>query len=1279
MKKLVLSLSLLALFFAAPSLLHAQDGSSMLGTVTDATGAVVPGTTVTLVNTLTGAKYTQTTDNKGAYRFLNVPANQGYTVTFSHAGFASQKVEKFPLLVGSSRTLDAKLVAGNVEAVVVSGGSEITLDTTDASIGNNINVDILNELPIYDRTAGISTLFDLQAGVDFNSGAVTGARIDQTEVTLDGIDVNDIAAGTTFAVVANAPVDSVEQFGGTVAGLVPAVGTGSGGQFQLVTKSGTNKFHGNINEYHRDTSTAANTYFNNFLGLPRTPLIQNQFGGNIGGPILKDKLFFFFEINESRIVQSATGEDTVPLSNLTAANPTLNYINSNPGCDSTARLTTAPNCITGLSASQVQALDPANVGFNASLLSFLKGRFPAANDFSQGDGVNTGGYRFTVPTPNNTTTYVSKIDYNLTPKQHIFGRFTINRENAIESLPVLPTDPVTHPFIDRSYGYVVSHIWTIGSNKVNEIYYGDNISKFDFPNAYNPTGANQFGFSGLSSPYSGNDGQKRRVPIPEVRDDFNWQLGSHNLTMGGLFKFIKTNSNLINNFNFPGVGLSGATLQGGLDASVRPADINQIGSGAVNDYDSLFTTSLGVIGSISTNYNYNNAGVAQPAGSGGPRAYRYYETEAYVGDTWKITPKFTMTYGVRYQLYTVPYEAHGQESIEFTNTTTPQQTTLESYVKARIAQGNSGNTTVNGLPIYSVKLGGKANNGPPLYQPSYKDFAPRVGFAYHATPKIVVNGSAGIVYDRTVINAINFLQDQISYLFSNSQVAQFGAPAGGGHSAIYNSLATDPRLSGGLSYSASLNPRPAPLSVPYTPYVDDANGDITGVPNQPYGLGAGETNFVISPKLKDPYSIAFNLGIQQQFNSHLLLKLNYAGRLGRRLLADADAGQVINVPDYTGGSTQTLAQAFAGLTTQTRACQAAGVSNCPLTAQPWFEDVLQPYGPALGFPNNTSLVNAIVGQLAPRGDISDMIYNLGYYSELGGLTGFLPTNIGIPSQFGSNAYLTNAGNSSYNALLLTLEQSTNYGLKFEFNYTWSHSIDNTSLSANANSLFSNSGFICDILQPRACRGSSDFDVNQIITSDFIYDLPVGRGKMFASNSPIWAQELIGGWSVSGIPSFRSGLAVTPYSDTYLASFDNQDPAIYTGGNKGDLRSKINIDHVNKIVYGFAGGQAGANKVLSEFRGPIGLEYGNRNLVRGPILVNLDMGLAKQFPIWPEKNLNLNFRADAFNLLNHPNFGTPALNIVGNQSIFGQVSGVSIPTGNTNGGARVAQFSLRLEF
>jgi hypothetical protein len=168
------------------------------------------------------------------------------------------------------------------------------------------------------------------------------------------------------------------------------------------------------------------------------------------------------------------------------------------------------------------------------------------------------------------------------------------------------------------------------------------------------------------------------------------------------------------------------------------------------------------------------------------------------------------------------------------------------------------------------------------------------------------------------------------------------------------------------------------------------------------------------------------------------------------------------------------------------------------------------------------------------------------------------------------------------------------------------------------------------------------------------------------------EEVLGGWSVSAIPSFRSGLAVTPYSDAYLASFDNQDPAIFIGGNKGSLSSHVNINNASQTVYNFAGGSAGAAKVLSEFRGPIGLEYGNRNLLRGPTLIALDAGLAKHFPIWPERNLELTFRADAFNVLNHPSFGTPGVNIIGNQSNFGQIGGTSV-------GARVAQFSLRLEF
>ena len=1264
-----ISLRVMAIFLAAAVLsvpCFAQDTSSMTGVVTDSSGALLPRVLVTLSNTSTGISFAQSTDKNGSYRFSSVPPNPGYKVTFTLDGFGPISVSDITLPVGFTRTQNAKMSpSGKQETVeVTAGNQEVTLNTTDASVGNNMDVQVLNNLPIYDRTGGISTLMTEQPGVDSFQGAVTGARIDQSSVTLDGMDVNDLSTGQTFIIAGQAPVDSVEQFSGTVAGLVSSTGTGSGGQFQLVTKSGSNRFHGDLNEYHRDTSTEANDWFNNLDGIPRTPLIRNQFGGNIGGPIKHDKLFFFADVADSRIVQSATAEPIVPLSDFRNGN--LNYINNGPGCSDSSRINTQPGCISTLSGSQIAALDPARIGVNQGVISYIDARYPVANDLTQGDGVNTGGFRFTTPTPDNQITYVGRVDYTMTHNQRIFGRFTINRRDAIENLPEFPTDPVTHPFQDRSYSYVVSHVATIGRNKVNQFYYGDTITKFSFPDNYNPTGANQYSFSGFSGPLTDFDGQKRRVPVPDLRDDFSWQHGAHSFSMGGTFKFIKTNSNLISNFNFVGVGLQGAVLTGGLDPSVRPTDINQGTNGvAVNDYDRLFPSDLGNIGVIETFYTYNNKGAVQPAGAGAPRGYRYYETEAYFGDTWKLNKKLTLSYGVRYQLNSVPYEVHGEESIA-------SQIGLNSYINKRIAQSTAGDTSNTGLPLYSFVLGGKANHGPDFYAMDYKDFAPRFAFSFSPfnSGKTVINGGAGIVYDRTVINALNFLQDQLSYLFFNQQFSQFGAAT------VDQSLATDPRLGSNLSYSASLNPPPAPVSVPFTPFVD-ASGT-------PYGLASGASNFIISPTLKDPYSIAINFGIQHEMPDQMILKANYVGRLGRRLIADADASQVIDVPDYTGQSTQSMAGAFGALTTALR-------TGAPLTPQPWFEDVLAPgTGAAVGFGNNTNLVAAMAGQLGPRGDLADMLQAIAFYTYFNGFTGFLPTNIGIPSQWGTNAYLTNMGSSNYHGLLLTLDKNLSHGLRFEFNYTWSHSIDNSSQSANNNSLFSATGFICDVLRPRACRGNSDFDVRQEITSYVTYDLPIGRGKMFLSDSPRWLDEAIGGWSLSGLPSYRTGVAITPYSDAFLASFDSEDPAIFTG-RKSDLRVKVNTDRTTNTVYAFPGGAAGASKVLSEFRGPIGLEYGERNLVRGPGAFFFDAGLAKDFPLVKEK-LILKFRADAFNVFNHANFGVPGggaipggfagLNIVTGASNFGQITSTSVNPPSTafpSDDARVAQFSLRLEF
>ncbi|HSY34631.1 MAG TPA: carboxypeptidase-like regulatory domain-containing protein [Acidobacteriaceae bacterium] len=1281
-------LALLTGVLMAPSAIKAQDSSSMTGVVTDATDAAVPGATVTLTNKATGQKYTATTNSSGTYHFLNVPPGAGYQETITHPGFSVVEINDIYLAVGDTRTQNAKLSVGATTEVNVTSTSEVTLNTTDATVGSNMDVASLNHLPVQDRTTGVTTLFNLQAGVvntqldstnSTQSGSVTGARTDQTSVTLDGLDVNDIAAGTTFGIISTAPVDSVEQFTGTVGGMNANLGTGSGGQFQLVTKHGTNQFHGNINEYHRDTSTASNTYFNNNVGLPRTPLIRNQFGGNIDGPILRDKLFFFFDFADSRIIQSNAVEPIVPIPALYSSNPTLNYINNGPGCGDTSRLNNQPACISSINAAQAAGFDPSGIGFNPNVLAFLAKRYPAPNDPTQGDGVNTEGLRFTYPQPDFETTYVGRVDYNLTQKNKIYGRFTINRTNEVyptsTGAPQFPGDPASLTEVDRSYGYVISDIWTIGNNKVNQFYYGDNISKLTFLAGDFTTSPNVYSFTGLANPYGTYNTQSRRIPIPVVRDDFNWQIGSHSLTMGGLFKFIKTNSNNITNFNFVEAGAIGATLGGGLSPGLRPADINQGPNNvALNDYDQIYTDALGAIGEISTNFDYGKTGAAQPPGAGNPYAYRYYQTELYVGDSWRVTKQLTLSYGLRWQTNSVPYEVHGKQSNYQLQGLSQPQSTFNAYMNDRIQMNATGSLNQT-LPYFQAVLGGKANNAPSSYKQVYTDFAPRFAFAYNPSfsNKTVFNGSAALVYDRTVINAINNLQSQLSFLFENSATNQLGDLSNPGQ-----------RLGANLSYDPGLAPTGTAPPSGFIPFVDPVFG--------PFGLQQGQEGFDIDPGLKDPYSISLNAGVQQELPWHMVLSINYVGRMGRRLLADADASQILNFPDNASG--QTLSQAFAGLTGQLRA-------GGPLTPQPWIENVVgaaanspnsaggpctSPSWPLIlfgpnqtppPFANCTSLVAATLGQYGPRGDLGDGIpFGLATF-------GLLPNNVAMPSQFAANGFLTNKGFSNYNGLLVTLTKNVSQGLALNFNYTWSHSIDNNSQAANNNALFNSTGIICDVTVPRACRGNSDFDVRQIITSEAQYDLPFGKNKRFFGSSGVLTNELIGGWSLSGIVSYRTGLPINVLSDAFISSFAAEDPAIFTGsyGDLGFLRSHPN--NVQGTVYNFAGGSTGATKALSFFRGPLGLEYGSRNLIHGPSATNLDLGLAKIFPIIPSKNLNLTFRADFFNLFNHPNFSNPgttvsAPDIVNNVSPFGQILQTLSPSGQV-GDIRVGQFSLRLEF
>jgi len=1249
-KKLFPALLLVVLAVCSAPVWGQDVAAAITGIITDPSGAVVPGVSVTLENPSTGAKYTTETNKDGSYTLREIKPGPGYRLTFSLQGFEPTVVSGIYMNVDTTRTQNARLVVGSTStSVEVSASADtVTLNTTDATVGNNFQVQFLNDLPVEDRS-NPSALFYQQPGVTLD-GAVTGARTDQSNVTLDGLEVNDNATGQFGAIVGSAPVDSVQEFRGVTAGETSGEGEGGGGQFNLVTKSGSNDFHGALVEYHRDTDLEANDWFNNNNGVGRPPLIRNQFGGNVGGPIKRDKAFFFFDWNSRRDTLSNLVERTVPLGTNTTGyrGGEVSYCNNQ---------STAQSCVMStLTPTQVASLDPQGIGWNQAELSLFQQRYPQANDMTGavGDLINTAGFRFNAPFPYVLNDYVSRVDVNLNDKMKMFGRGTVARQNSTQSAIQFPGDPATYPFYDKSYAWVVGHTWTINARMLNQAEYGETYEDYSFNAVYNPQGANQFGFAGLSGPYaSGSNSQDRTYPIPVIRDDFSWEKGKHSFTFGGTFKWETPNEFAAENFNFPAIGTTGNTYFTGLSPNLRPADIS---SDWITPYDTAFSTALGVVADVSSNFNYNNKGQVQAQGSGLDLNYRYYETELYFGDSWKITPNFTVTYGVRYQNYTVPYETRGEEAItNLVQDGTTSTFSWDTYWKDRETQSAAGNTALDAIPFLQFLYGGKVNHQPSYFQPNNKDFSPRLAFAFNPglDKRTVFRGGIGIVYDHSLINALQFQQLQTSYVFEANNTNLFGTP--GDPTAT---METAPRFAGISS------PPPAPqapaISTPFVPFVYQGF---------PYGLPYGEFNLMMNTTLKTPYNIQLDFGFQHEFPQRYILKVDYVGRLGRRLLATADSSQLLDFPDASGGSSQTMAGAMSGLVTQLRQNANLGALGAILavTPEPWFEDMLPGLNAyesgQIGYPFS-SATQAIAYAFYPypqRGDFADLMQAIS-------TTGYLPANVGMASQFSSNSVWTNKGSSNYNGMLVTLHKNAGYGLQFDLNYTWAHSIDNVSAIANFIAASSGYGWICDVQRPRECRANSTFDIANEINGNFIYELPFGRGRNFGATIPYWANELVGGWEISGLPSWRTGQAYNMYANAYITSFANDAPATLVG-SPALLHADVQHQGKGNPVNAFSNPTA----ALGAYTGPTGFDIGQRDNLRGPGYFDIDLGLGKTFPIYRE-GVDLKFRCDAFNATNHPSFNTPSANDItqANGVPFGTVT-------STYSTPRVLQLALRVEF
>lgn len=532
----ITSLFLLFVLLLSVTPLWSQTGTSAVrGTVTDPQGRVVSGATVTLTNLATNAVRSTKSTDSGAFVFdLITPSS--YRLEAEAKGFKKQVISNAQALIGKPTEINITLEVGAVsETVEVQASSqEVLINTQDATLGNNFISSQITQLPLEARN--LVDLLSLQPG-STREGYVTGARADQSNVTLDGVDINNAQTGNTNVPAQNntlqlgqldtdrgnitsGPVlrlnsEAVEEFRVTTANGNANQGRSSGSQVNLVTRAGSNTWHGAADEFYRSRGFTANDWFSNHSTpvVPRTPLVRNTFEGAIGGPIIKNKAFFFYDYAGRHDASGQSVTQIVPLASL--GQGIINY-----------KYCTDASCNASKEASLNLAQNTAayaTTGINPLALSALAAaaaKYPA-NDNTVGDGLNTGGFRFNAPTPVRLNSHLAKLDFNLTNNQTAFVRLNViyDHQTLAQWLPdSLPQTIWNHP-----WGVAAGHTWTIGNHWVNNFRYG--YTRQAFTNGGDSNG-NDISFRFVFLPNSQTHSLSRTTPVQNFTDDVLGSMGT---------------------------------------------------------------------------------------------------------------------------------------------------------------------------------------------------------------------------------------------------------------------------------------------------------------------------------------------------------------------------------------------------------------------------------------------------------------------------------------------------------------------------------------------------------------------------------------------------------------------------------------------------------------------------------------------------------------------------------------------------------------------------------
>ncbi len=1343
--------SLLVVILLATSLAWTQATTSLRGTVTDPDGKAVIGANVVLANAESRTERTVTTGNQGEYQFLLVPSGS-YTLTVKAAGFRGYEQRDLVLLVNTPATANVQLKVGAATEILTVTSEAPAINLVDASLGNSFNETQVQDIPLEGRN--VPDLLSLQAGVsytgnrigdkdqDTRNGAVNGARSDQSNVTLDNVDVNDQSNGYAFTSVLPVTQDSVQEFRVTTTNYGADQGQGSGAQVALVTRSGTNAFHGALYEDLRNTITSANDYLvkqsEQNIGLPNKPLQLNRniFGAAIGGPIQKDRLFFFANYEGTREREEQRAERVIPTPSMCQGFLNYQYLKDPNDPKSIATQTFSP--------SDLQNLDPKGIGIDPAMLdlanhtgyldrTFCTGQTPT-NDLSAGDGLNYAGYVFRAPTKLDNDVFIARVDYHLTAngKHNLFWRGNLN-DLRNPGAPFLPGKYQTLPgeldpsapmqrISDHSKGFALGYIVVLSPTMVNSFHWGYTRQSFG---VIGNTNQQWNTFLGLDQGI--NFSHNFQLPLHNFVDDFSWTKGTHSFQFGTSIKIARNPRTSFLHSNTLALGTTNWTSPIGFAGTSSTLDPTNVGAPepvSATQYDRPLLSLYGMISDVVANYNLDRGGnvvpgVACPGGTCGAPVNRRYGLDSYEfygQDTWRIKPNLTLTYGLRWSFFPAPWETNGfQASTTFG---------LGTQFAQNVRNMNQG-IGYGAMDSIDFSPSGPANNGPGFYPLEKTDWSPRVSIAYsprfNSGPFKKIFGDN----DRTVIRAgFSRVYDRAGFALINS-FDQVGAS--GFSTTLQNTCCTFgvtsaenlPRITGINAIPVNNIDGVKFLQDPPPPGFPQKT-----IPNSQSNLWGTDNT------LKTPHAYTADFSIGRELPHRFSLQVSYVGRFGRDLLTQRDLTQPLNIKDpisgidyYTAASAlSTLARKFArdnngGNPTNyyqaaiTPAQIASIKASDPLlgnTAQYWVNmlPALRPGAtvytdPFSGFVPNpgTSVTDSLIESVFDLyynpllSVIGDEIVGLADIDSYGGLNddantgsyffkgpaGLLGTGSGqfLNNQAFSMYGWSSVGSSSYHALQVNLRKQVSHGIQFDLNYTWSKSIDVTSAASRVGFSvygYQNVGLV-------GTRLANAFSPNLArAVSDF------DTTHQFNLN---WIAELpVGkGRALAGNANAWLDAIIGGWQTSGVARWTSGFPFSIDGGQRwptdwfltglGQMTAKPRTGTYKRAgrVDLFADPQA----AQQDFTLPLPGGVGSRNVLRGNGYADWDMSLYKSWKMPYRETHSVQFRWDVFNVPNLTRFNAQS---VGSSALL-----TSLAQQSTNFGAytslltqpRVMQFALRYEF